>query len=176
MTQTDLLMNTYTHDSIKDLILAFKEARTSGKVFFQVLDQPTLFGVINDYFDAKAAFLVSEHRDRVARGTSANAETVRALGADARQLLHRVVDRISADAPDREQLRRRLSLTKAREVRGLITPTQAEQQRASFRAARVPHDRPDWKAGPEAQERINRRHRQETRALLERYRTPTTDH
>ena len=172
----DVLMNTYTHDSIKDLILAFKEACTSGKVFFQMLDQPTLFGVINDYFDAKAAFLISEHRDRVARGTSANAETVRALGADTRQLLHRVADRIPADAPDREQLRRRLSLTKAREARGLITPIQAEQQRASFRAARVPNDRPDWKAGPEAQERINRRHRQENRALLERYRTPTTDH
>ena len=171
----DVLMNTYTHDSIKDFILALKEARTSGKVFFQVLDQPTLFSIINDYFDAKAAFLVSEHRDRAARGTSANAETVRALGADTRQLLHRVVDRIPTDAPDREQLRRRLSLTKAREARGLITPTQAEQQRASFRAARVPHDRPDWKARPDAQQFIDQRHRRENQAILDRYRAPTQD-
>ena len=171
----DVLMNTYTHDSIKDLLLAFKDARTSGKAFFQVLDQPTLFAIVNDYFEAKAAFLVNEHRDRLARGSSANAETMQALGADTRQLLRSVADRIPASAPDRDQLRRRLSLTKAREARGLITPTQAEQQRATFRAARVPHNRLDWNARPESQERIDYRHRQENRALLERYRTPTTD-
>lgn len=169
----DVLMNTYTHDSIKDIILAFKEARTSGKAFYQVLDQPTLFGIINDYFDAKAAFLVSEHRDCVARGSSANAETVQALGADPRQLLHHVADRIPADHPDRDQFRRRLSLTKAKEAHGLLTPEQAEQQRAAFRAARVPKDRPDWQPGPEAQERMAQRHAAEDRAILDRYRTPT---
>ncbi len=168
----DVLMNTYTHDSIKDIILAFKEARTSGKVFFQVLDQPTLFAIINDYFEAKATFLFNEHRDRIARGTSANAETVQALGADTHQLLQNVADRIPADDPDREQLRRRLSLTKAREAHGLITPAQAEQQRATFRAARVPNARPDWLPSPEAQEQIDHRHRQEDRAIMERYRTP----
>jgi len=167
----DVLMNTYTHDSIKDIILAFKEARTSGKAFFQVLDQPTLFGIINDYFEAKSAFLVNEHRDRVAHGSSANAETVQALGTDTRKMLHSVADRIPADAPDRDQLRRRLSFTKAREERGLITPEQAEQQRATFRAARVPNNRSDWKPSPEAQERIDQRHRQEEKALMERYRT-----
>lgn len=145
----DVLMNTYTHDSIKDIILAFKEARTSGKVFFQVLDQPTLFGVINDYFEAKAAFLVSEHRDRLARGTSANAETVQALGTDPRQLLHHVADRIPADAPDHNRRRHQLSLTKAKEAHGLITPEQAEQQRATFRAARVAKPRSDWQPSPE---------------------------
>ena len=168
----DVLMNTYTHDSIKDIILAFKEARTSGKVFFQVLDQPTIFAIINDYFEAKAAFLVSEHRDRIARGTSTNAETVQALGTDPHQLLHHVADRIPANDPEREQLRRRLSLTKAREAHGLITPAQAEQQRATFRAPRVPNPPPVWKPSPEAQEQIDHRHRQEDRAILERYRAP----
>ena len=171
----DELMTTYSHDSIKDIILALKGARTSGKAFFQVLDQPTVFGIINSYFEAKATFLHNEHRDRLARGSSANAETLRALGDAGQQLLRRVADRIPANEPDREAKRRRLGLTKAREQRGLITPAQAEQQRAKFRALNVPKDRPDWKACPEAQKIIDHRHRQENQAIMDRYRAPTQD-
>ena len=171
----DELMNTYSHDSIKDIILALKEARTSGKAFFQVLDQPTVFGIVNTYFEAKAIFLHNEHRDHLARGSSAHAETLRALGDAGQQLLRRVADRIPADDPDREAKRRRLTITKAREQRGLITPAQAEQQRATFRALHVPQGRPDWKARPDAQKIIDQRHRRENQTLLDRYRSPAQD-
>jgi hypothetical protein len=171
----DVLMNTYTHDSIKDIILAFKEARSSGRTFFQVLDQPTIFGIINDYFAAKATFLYNAHRDRVAQGASATAEDVKALGDSNQKLLHSITDRIPADAPDRDQLRRRLSLVKAREAHGLITPAQAEQHRTTFRDARVPKSRADWKASPEAQKRIDERHRQEEYTIAKRYCTTYTD-
>jgi citrate lyase beta subunit len=167
----DVLMNTYTHDSIKDIILAFKEARTSGKTFFQVLDQPTLFGIINDYFDAKAKFLYNTHRDRVTQGASDTAKAVKALGDSNQKLLHSITDRIPTDAPNHDQLRRRLSLVKAREAHGLITPAQAEQQRATFRKARVPKSRADWKASPEAQQRIDERNRREEYEIAKRYRS-----
>jgi hypothetical protein len=171
----DVLMNTYTHDSVKDIILAFKEARTSGKAFFQVLDQSVLFGIINDYFNAKAKFLHNAHRDRIAQGASASNETMQALGDSNRKLLHSIVDRIPADAPDRDRIRRRLSLVKAREARGLITSAQAEQQRTTFRNARAPNTRADWKATPEAQKRIDECHRQEEYAIANRYRSTYTE-
>ena len=84
----------------------------------------------------------------MARGTSANAETVQALGTDPRQLLHHVADRIPADAPDRDRRRHQLSLAKAKEAHGLITPEQAEQQRATFRAAPSPSCAPTGSPTP----------------------------
>lgn len=64
-----------------------------------------------------------------------------------------------ADAPDRAAERRRLGVTKAREQRGLITPAQAEQQRATFCALNAPQARPD------AQKIID--HRQENQTLMD---------
>ncbi len=169
----DTLAETYTHDSLKDFILALKEARTSGTKFYQALDVSTIYRLIREYFDKKAVYLESRHLDRKATGAGQQAADVRLLGEAAPKLLQNVADRIPTDHPDREQLRRRLSLTKAKEAHGLITPEQAEQQRAAFRAARVPKERPDWQPSPEAQARIDKRNAAEDRAILERYRAPT---
>jgi hypothetical protein len=168
----DTLACTYTHDSLKDIILALKEARTKGTKFYQSLDVSTLYRLIQEYFDRKAAYLEHRHLDQKANGTSQQAADVKLLGEAAPQMLENVAQRIQPDHPNAVALRTKLSLTNLREKRGLITKEQAQQQRAEARAANVRKDRPDWKASPEAQQQIDKRHRQENRKIMERYRSP----
>lgn len=172
ITLADDLARTYTHDSIKDIILALKEARTGGHNFYQALDVSTLYKLIAAYFEQKARFLEHRHLDQKATGASQQAQAVQQLGDAAPRLLEHVAQQIPADHPHAETLRRKLSLTNARARRGLITPAQAQQQRAETRAATQRQDRPDWQARPEAQQQIDKRHRQENRQLMERYRPP----
>jgi len=167
----DDLARTYTHDSIKDIILALKEARTGGYNFFQALDVSTLYKLIADYFERKAHFLENHHLDQKAAGASQQATTVQLLGDAAPQMLENVAQRIPADHPNAEGLRQKLTITNQKARRGLITPEQAEQQRAEARKATQRKDRPNWKPNPEAQRQINKRHQRENRKIMDRYRT-----
>ncbi|GAA4001976.1 hypothetical protein GCM10022408_11610 [Hymenobacter fastidiosus] len=166
----DDLARTYTHDSIKDIILALKEARTSGHNFFQALDVSTLYKLIADYFEQKARFLENRHLDQKANGASQQATDVKLLGNAAPKMLENVAQQIPDDHPNAEGIRQKLSITNARVRRGLITPEQAEQQRAEARKATQRKDRPDWKPGAEAQKAIDQRHRAEDARLFEKYR------
>ena len=144
------LAQTYTHDSLKDIILALKEARTHGTNFFQALDVSTLYRLIADYFDRKARYLEHRHLDQKATGASTEATTVRLLDQAAPRMLEHVAQQIPADHPNAAALRKKLSITKAREARGLITTEQAEEQRAAARQATQRKERIDWKHSPEA--------------------------
>ena len=64
----DTLAHMYTHDSLKDIILALKEARTHGTKFYQSLDVSTLYRLIQEYFNRKAAYLENRHLDQKATG------------------------------------------------------------------------------------------------------------
>ena len=169
ITLADDLARTYTHDSIKDIILALKEARTSGHNFYQALDVSTLYKLIADYFDHKARFLEHQHLDQKATGASTAATAVQLLGAAAPRMLENVAQQIPDDHPHAEGLRQKLTITNQKARRGLITPAQAEQQRAEVRKATQRQDRPDWKPSPEAQRQIDKRHQQESRKIMERY-------
>jgi hypothetical protein len=129
----EALAATYTHDSIKDIILALKEARLGGYKFYQALDPAQVFEIVATYFDRKAIWLEHQHRDQKAQGSSTEAVTVAQLGSAAPMMLASVALRIPEQHPARDTLRRKLSLTSAREKRRLITSTQAEQQRAEVR-------------------------------------------
>ncbi|QKG55209.1 hypothetical protein GKZ68_00285 [Hymenobacter sp. BRD128] len=129
----EALAATYTHDSIKDIILALKEARLSGYKFYQALDPSQVFEIVAVYFDKKANWLEHQHRDQKAQGSSTEAVSVAQLGTAAPTMLASVALRIPEQHPARESLRRKLSITSAREKRRLITPAQAEQQRAEVR-------------------------------------------
>ena len=152
------LAQTYTHDSLKDIILALKEARTQGTNFFQALDVSTLYRLIAEYFDRKARHLEHRHLDQKATGARAEATTVQLLGQAAPRMLEHVAQQIPADHPNAAALRQKLSITKAREVRGLITAKQAAEQRAEARQATHRKARPDWQPTPEAQAQIAQRH------------------
>ena len=134
----DTLAQTYTHDSLKDVILALKEARTAGTNFYQALDASTIYRLISEYFHRKAHYLEQRHLDRKATSPSADAATVQALAA-APTVATMVARRIDPAHPNAESLRRKLSLTKARLKRGTITPAQAEQQRQEVEAANYRH-------------------------------------
>ncbi len=135
----DTLAQTYTHDSLKDLILALKQARTNGTKFYQSLDTSTIYRLISEYFDRKASFLESRHRDLKATGPSydaANVATIAGTGNVVASILRR---RLDPEHPNRESLRRKLTITKGKEARGLITPEQAQQQRQEVETANYRH-------------------------------------
>ena len=166
----DTLANMYTHDSLKDIILALKEARTNGTKFYQSLDVSTLYRLIAEYFTRKAAYLENRHLDQKANGVSTQAADVKLLGEASPRMLENVAQQIPADHPNAEGLRQKLTITKAREARGLITRQEAEQQRAEARQATERKPRLDWKASPEAQQLIDKRHRAANAHLMEKYR------
>ncbi|SNR52863.1 hypothetical protein [Hymenobacter mucosus] len=145
----ETVMRKYSHDSLKDIILALKEARTSGRNFFQEIDQGKIFAVLNEYFDKKAAFLESRHQDQKAQGASAQSQAVALLDNLAPKLVEQLADRIPDDHPNHDVLRARLSLQKQRQRRGLPSPDPEEfrrqQHAAAFRNART-----DWQARPDA--------------------------
>ena len=141
----ETVMRKYSHDSLKDIILALKEARTSGRNFFQEIDQGKIFAVLNEYFDKKAAFLESRHQDQKAQGASAQSQAVALLDNLAPKLVEQLADRIPDDHPNHDVLRARLSLQKQRQRRGLPAPDPEEFRRQQHAAA-FRNPRPDWQA------------------------------
>lgn len=129
----EVLAQTYTHDSIKDIILALKEARLGGYKFYQVLDPSQVFEIVGTYFDNKARWLENAHKDQKTQGSSTEALTMRQLQAAAPAMLANVALMLPPQHPAHERLRNVLSITKARHKRGLITDEQAAQNRAVVR-------------------------------------------
>ena len=107
----DTLAQTYTHDSLKDLILALKQARTNGTKFYQSLDTSTIYRLISEYFDRKASFLEHRHLDRKANGASTQAANVQLLGDAAPRMLENVAQQIPEDHPNAAALREKLTIT-----------------------------------------------------------------
>jgi hypothetical protein len=130
----DDLARTYTHDSLKDIILALKEARLSGTKFYDRVDTTKLAGLIVSYFERKAEWLESENQNQKHATTSANALAVKQeTGSVATAMLENFSLRIPEGHPASEQLRRKLSITNGRVQRGLISPQDAERQRDEVR-------------------------------------------
>jgi hypothetical protein len=125
----DDLARVYTHDSLKDIILALKEARLGGYRFYNAVDTTKLAGIITDYFERKADWLENENQDQKHATASANAT----LGQQATALVEHFSLRIPEEHPAGEQLRRKLTITKGKAQRGLITPEEAEHQRQEVR-------------------------------------------
>jgi hypothetical protein len=165
----DALAQKYTHDSLKDIVLALKEARTNGTKFYQAVDASVLHRVINEYFDRKAQWTENWHRDYQAHTTSAQSVAVKQLGDVAPRMVENVAQQIPADHPNAAALREKLSITNAKVRRQLITPAEAERQRAEVRAALDRKPRADWKPSPEAQKQMDKRHNAENREIMRRY-------
>ncbi len=87
-------------------------------------------------------------------------------------MLANVAARIPEDHPNREALRRRLSLSKNRLRRNLISPEQHEQTQAQHRQMATRNDRKDWKPSAEGQKQMDKRHKEQDRQLMDKYRRP----
>ncbi|MBB4600928.1 hypothetical protein HNQ93_001711 [Hymenobacter luteus] len=166
----DTLLQTYSHDSLRDIVLALKQARTGGTIFYQALDPATIYGLLRAYFERKATFLEQRHLDQKARSTSAEQNAVGRLQQAAPHLLAGIGRQLPPDHPNVEHLRQRLTLINLKEKRGLLPPDQAQQLRDETHAAAQRRPRPDWQPSPEAQQLIDARHRAEDRRLAEKYR------
>ncbi|TYZ12764.1 hypothetical protein FY528_05365 [Hymenobacter lutimineralis] len=165
----DTLAQTYTHDSIKDIILALKEARTNGTKFFNALDPAKVYEIIRDYFDRKARTLENQHLDRKAQAISQEAVTLHQLQQAAPTLVQNVVLMIPDSHPNAQHLRDKLTLIRQKLRRGLLSQEQAEQQRHEVQQAIQRHPRSDWQPSEAAQQQIARRHQQATRRFAEKH-------
>ncbi|WP_324671060.1 hypothetical protein [Hymenobacter sp. GOD-10R] len=63
----EMVLLKYSHDSLKDVMLALKEAKWNGTTFYNALSVQTVMEVLNKYFDAKAVELEAEHRQQKAQ-------------------------------------------------------------------------------------------------------------
>lgn len=154
----EVLAATYTHDSLKDIILALKEARLGGYKFYQSVDAGKIFEIVAAYFERKADWLQSQHLDQKARSTSQDFSAVAQLVAAGAKVLD-VGRSLDPAHPNHESLRRKLTITNQREKRGLITAEQAEAQRNEVQAANQRKNRLNWQPGLEVQKRMDARDR-----------------
>lgn len=60
---SELLSETYTHDSVKDIILALKNAKKDGKTFYNAVSTPVIFEILTKYFDQKSAYFEAREKD-----------------------------------------------------------------------------------------------------------------
>ncbi|UOQ79207.1 hypothetical protein MUN84_18745 [Hymenobacter sp. 5516J-16] len=65
----EMILQKYSHDSLKDVMLALKEAKWSGHNFYNALSGPKVMEVLEKYFDSKAQLLEMEHRQQKAQLT-----------------------------------------------------------------------------------------------------------
>lgn len=167
----DTLAQTYSHDSVKDIMLALKQARTNGTKFYQSLDTSTLYRLIAEYFDRKASWLHSQHQDELARSTSIQQNAVAQLAA-AGAAVGGIGQRLDPSHPNHESLRRKLTITNGKARRGLITPEQADEQRRQVQQANQRKARANWQPGEAAARRIDSSNRAEDRRLMDKYSRP----
>jgi hypothetical protein len=130
----DDLARVYTHDSLKDIVLALKEARLSGTKFYDRVDTTKLAGLITSYFERKAEWLENVNQDLKHQAFAANTAGNKQLeGGVATALVENFSLRIPQEHPAADQLRRKLTITKGKQQRGLISPEEAERQRSEVR-------------------------------------------
>lgn len=58
---------TYTHDSVKDLVMALKMAKKKGLKVYHGMDGATIMGIVAEYMEQKADAIHSEHQDRISK-------------------------------------------------------------------------------------------------------------
>lgn len=58
----NLIIEKYTHESIKDIILAFKQAKLSGRKFYNILTITMISEIFNSHFLTKSQYIEARHQ------------------------------------------------------------------------------------------------------------------
>ena len=132
------LIEKYSCESLEDIMLALKNARLKGVKTYNSLSSMKFHEIFNDYFVEKSKFLENRHLDYKANALGQDASVVATIAA-APQVATMLKRRLDPTHPNLESLRRKLSITAAKEDRGLITPEKAAEQRAEIEAANYRH-------------------------------------
>lgn len=59
----ELIAETYTHDSVKDIVMALKQAKKRGMNFYNAVSTPVIFEIITDYMNNKTEFIEKSEAD-----------------------------------------------------------------------------------------------------------------
>ena len=59
----ELLEEKYSHDSLKDIILALKYAKLKGMTFYNSIDSSVIMLICSEYFEKKSAWLEAQHKE-----------------------------------------------------------------------------------------------------------------
>lgn len=54
---SELLSETYTHDSVKDIVMALKDAKKDGKTIYNVITTGIIFEIVGKYMENKTRFI-----------------------------------------------------------------------------------------------------------------------
>lgn len=102
----------YSHDSVKDIILALKEAKQNGTVFYNSVDISIILKILDEYFESKAKWLENRHNTLKSSGGAVNNEVTslmigmeRAADQRTKELEKEKRDLIRQKAQDREAAR-----------------------------------------------------------------------
>lgn len=116
----DDILKTYTHESIDDFILAFKQAKKEGKKFYGAVGMADLYQIISDYFeDQKPGFLESQAEKHKETERSQDMMILNQITEHNPGLADQLKNLISPLDANPEQKRKILSIYKNRKKRGL---------------------------------------------------------
>lgn len=70
----ELLEERYSHDSIKDIILALKMAKLKGTKFYNAVDVSVIMGICEEYFESKIIWMENQHEVLKSKHSDSNTE------------------------------------------------------------------------------------------------------
>ena len=60
---SEMILEKYTHDSVKDILLALKRAKEKGMSFYNVVNIPVIFTIITEYMEKKSEWVETRQAD-----------------------------------------------------------------------------------------------------------------
>jgi hypothetical protein len=63
----EMIIEKYTHDSVKDILLALKRAKEKGMSFYNVVNIPIIFDIITEYMEKKSEWIETRQADEKSR-------------------------------------------------------------------------------------------------------------
>jgi hypothetical protein len=109
------LSEKYTHDSIKDIILALKEAKQNGKIFYNSISEQTIYQIIDEFMNKKAEYLENKHHDRISKNDG-SVRTVNQTMAREREIFEERINRSSENKKLKEVQQERKEVEKLSEI------------------------------------------------------------
>jgi hypothetical protein len=109
------LSEKYTHDSVKDIILALKEAKQNGMVFYNSVSEQVIYQIIDEFMNKKAAYLENKHNDMISKNDG-SVRTVNQTIAREREIFEEKINRSSENKKLKELQEEKKDINKLKEV------------------------------------------------------------
>lgn len=77
----DMIAEKYTHDSIKDIVMAFKSAKSKGKIVYNSVSPQVIFEIVTEYMDNKTLFIEKKVADMKSRNDGSTRTELNTIAA-----------------------------------------------------------------------------------------------